>query len=369
MPRFICLCLCAGALLTGLGAPFARAALKPEILGEGTLLRSAVLPEGYEVGVYGPRDVGGQESISVTVLVMGNEAARLAAGAVLMAARRDEVSVSESLPPGAEFVPPGEWSPERESGWALLLHINPRAFWATRLATFAPVSYGGSAARILDRVLLEPDRPRPPDASPFRDWLAYSQVGAAFALHEPFLADTVSPAGSPLATAQAYAVKVRFHAQIRNPGAALNFWVCLIPDREAASRVVSLVVPLTPLQGERPPLVTAPDSPIVWEPTEGAAMGERVRVTGITRPGALAVAWIELRDPAQPDRPLNDPPQRIRQFADSNGNYGFEVPRPSLPDSLPARLRCELHVRAEAPGFPAHPELAHDTIIPLTLAP
>lgn len=369
MPRSLSRSLCATVLVAALSTSGALAALKPEILGEGTLLRSAVLPEGYEVGVYGPRDVGAEESLSLTVLVMGNEAARLAAGAVLMAARRDEVTLSESLPPGAEFVPAGEWSPERESGWALLLQTNPRAFWSTRLATFAPVTYGGTAGRILDQVLLDPDRPRPPDASPFRDWVANCQVGAVFALHESFLALSAPADAAQASATQAYAVKVRFHAQVHNPGTALSFWVCLVPAREAAARVVSLVVPLTPVQGDRPALVAAPDAPIVWEPAEGAPMGERVRVTGITRPGALAVAWIELRDPARPDRPLNDPPQRVRQFADANGNYGFEIPRPALPATLPAGLRCELHVRAEAPGFPASPELARDTLVPLTLAP
>jgi hypothetical protein len=357
------------AVLVGLAGGAASAALKPELLGEGALLQSTTLPEGYEIGVYGPREAGTDESVSLTLMVMGNETARLSAGTVFLAAGRDEVTLSESQGPGAEYVPAGEWSPERESGWEQLLPLSPQAFWATHLAAFAPVTFGDSTGRLLDRVAFDPALPRPPGASPFRDMGAHVQVGAALLLQDALPADAAPGGQGAAAPPRAYALKVRFHAVMRRPGAALSFWVCLQSWPGGTPRVATLVVPLTSVRGERPPLVVIPDAPIVWEPAEGAKVGETLRVTGLSRPGALTVAWLEVRDAAHPEALLNEPPQRYRQFADVSGNYGLELAVPTPANPTGARLSYELHVRAEAPGFPAHPQDVKDTVVPLTSGP
>jgi hypothetical protein len=369
MPRLFPCRLILAAALVALAAASASGALKPELLGEGVLLGSTTLPEGYAIGVYGPEEAGTDEAVSLTVLVMGNETARISAGAVFMAAGRDDVALSESQGPGAEYVPAGEWSPERESGWRQLLQVSPKSFWSTHLAAFAPVTFSDTTGHLLDHVLLDPSRPRPADASPFRDLGGYTQMGAALLLQETLPADPKPGAEPEAAPPQAYAFRVRFHAVVRRPEAAFSFWVCVVSWPQGTSRVATLAAPLKPVRGERPPLVVVPDAPIVWEPAEGAAVGERLRVTGLSRPGALTVAWIEVRDPARPDRVLNEPPQRYRQFADVSGNYGLELTLPKPLNPTAAALRYELHVRAEAPGFPAHPDQTKDTVIPLTVVP
>ena len=81
----------------------------------------------------------------------------------------------------------------------------------------------------------------------------------------------------------------------------------------------------------------------------GTWKAEMVEVAGETKPGTLAIAWLEIYDPAHPEGRIKQAP--VRHITDSAGR--FQIPLPiSSPDAAEeAGLIYEVHVCMEAPGY------------------
>jgi hypothetical protein len=96
----------------------------------------------------------------------------------------------------------------------------------------------------------------------------------------------------------------------------------------------------------------------VTSPTPDAIIGKTVDVVGRTRPGTLAVAWLQW--PGVDALTLENDSFVARRITDEQGRFSLRLPTPPL--RTPTATTIELHVRTEAPGYQSQP-----LIVPLRI--
>ena len=363
------------------GAAFAE--LPARLPREGTLLSSASLGQGVEVGVYGPDPVTTEEPAAISVIISGSRSITITLGVVLMAWRHGAINVSDAPSPAGSYVPFEQWSPHLGIGWRQLLsasirnfgdvsqldkrapegtvpsddadahvrdassklrvdalNLDPEELWATPVAPMAPVTFEGGTEALLEAVLSSEAWARPRSGSPFRGLDPDEGMGVVF------LADDTVRSRAEIASAYrgAHCVKLTFPLVFKDQQATLSFWIaCLANGKPCTQAITASVAPRADVRHSPKPI---DEPPRVDSPAEGAEIGNTVKVTGTTsKPGTLLVAWLEA------DEPLNSekPPARsvVRHITDDTGAFSVTVAVPQEE----AALIYELHVRTDAPGY------------------
>lgn len=322
---------------------------------EGALLARASLQEGFELGIYGPRPARTGEPAIITALLLGNQTATISSGLILMAYAEDAVSLKESPAPAGSYIPFGQWSPRRHSEWRQLLILGPQALWALRVVPLAHPYFEAGPGSLFGATLFAPDLHCPQTGSALRDHDRHDVLGIAFIVDESIAAPREAPAAPAQTPAAnqgakqrpAHGLKFSFPLVLKDPAATLEFWLAIRHNGKFIS--CTLPVPIAPVgdtPGQARPTTGAP---ILDEPKDNASIDGPLAVSGTTNPGALAVAWLEAYDRADPKNRIQGRP--VRHITDALGYFQMALPPlQNIPASWPA-LVYELHVRTEAPGY------------------
>ena len=300
---------------------------------EGMLLTQLPLAEGLELGVYGPRLVHPDEPTIISVLIRGDQSAPTSFGLVLMAHQKgaakdvgDDEYLKEALLPWASYIPSGLWAPDWSVQWQQLL---------------------------LQWIISTPHWLQPGPESVFRNLRDYDQIGVAFIIDESSQ-DPVPIRNEPQGAREpgealgiAHGVKVSFPLVLKDPTTTLTFWVTLSVNGKLLAHTVT--VPMAPQKAASAPPVVESEAPVLDQTATQVVAGEVVEVAGRSKPGTLAVAWLELYDPAHPQARSREAP--VRHITDASGRFKIPLPVPSPEAGQEAALVCELHVHTEAPGY------------------
>lgn len=333
--------------------------------GVGERLASAVLGPGLAAYVYGPALVRPEEGTTVTVLLTAQASSPLLSGVVQLSCAPETAGLMGVPMPAGAYVGVGEWSADTEDPqaalppaeiWRPLLPLTPQVDWVLRVPPLVPPDFKGSAGQIVDLLQTWPAQAQPPAArrqDPTDPEAAQAggtrrqQRAVVFVLGDDLtgaLQAAPLPGGKvPTGTGRgAQMIRLTFSLLPRNAPQDLSLWMCV--QAPGQSVIHELSIPLrTP--GTAPSTsASLLSTPQLLAPAPGTLVSDAVALRGKAYPGTLIVAWIQIPATEQGVAPLPFTP--MRQLADMNGAFAFSLPVP--PQATPV---CELHLRAEAPGY------------------
>lgn len=339
------------------------AELPSSLPDSGALLSAVSLIPGVEMGVYGPRFVSANEPALLAVLISGDLHSTIERGFIIIAAPNENVDFTQAPPPSGAYLTSAE-SAGDNTQWLPLLNAATTTLWTLRVLPMAHSRSRLSAGAILDATVLSPHLSQPERGSVFRtvsdrSRSDYDSLCLAFVTH-PGVGDKAPEAAetptNPEISAGVRGIRISLPLEFRHPTALVSFWLALTVNGQATAKGLSVPI------GRDRPQVTAErplsDIPSVTSPTPDAIIGKTVDVVGRTRPGTLAVAWLQWPgvDPLPPE---NDA-FVARRITDEQGRFSLHLPTPPL--RTPTATAIELHVRTEAPGYQSQP-----LIVPLRI--
>lgn len=339
------------------------AELPSSLPDSGSLLSAVPLLPGVEIGVYGPRFVSANEPALLAVLISGDLHTDIRRGFVLIAAPDETVDFTEAPAPSGAYLT----SEEANGGnaqWLPLLNAATATLWTLRVLPMAHSRSRLSAGAILDGTILSPQLPQPERGSVFRtvsdrSRSDYDSLCLAFVMDKDVDAEACVSAAAHAdhqVSANARGIRITLPLVFSRPTALVSLWVALAVNGQTIA--TGLTVPIGGNRPQRPTDTPLSDIPSVTSPTPHAAIGRTVDVVGRTRPGTLAVAWLQW--PEADSIPLDGDPFIARRIADQEGRFGLRLPTPPL--RTPGATTIELHVRTEAPGYQSDP-----LIVPLRI--